>query len=297
MNPERAAIGNIDRRRETRRELSPTMANAYEKARNEVLSNPDYAILESDFAEVYSADTIAEDVALTERLEKKFESNQTPQEANAKKIADTLEAIVLMQSEMSNWLGDATTLKASRYDDFVNKTDMLAEWHSPEDGSRILALAVDVTFGKATMEKKLQAIKDEIDSGKLGSIKYFKDERGDFIGKRNNVPRLVIGMSQPVVEDLARLWLNNDTKALAAHPAQRVILDEIYIQLSAMLEYANRTGKPEAAMAYKQALATIQPVYRARMHIDSGALKQDPVRTELVATARNYFGTPEKKAA
>ncbi len=289
MNIEDRMVRKIDQDRSRNRlELSPTMALAYEKA-NGVLSNPDYAIREADFIPVYGPEIVAADTAFANRLKSEFDVRDTPEEKKLKQIADIFEAIVLIESESSEWFGNARTLKTSPFDDYINKVDMIAEWFTPEDGSRLLALAVDVTFGTKNIQRKLEAIKMEIDSGKLGSIKYFKDERGDFIGTRNNVPRTVIGVSESLVEELAGLWVAKNNKALGEHPIQRLFLDEIETQLNAMYDYALKQGKSDVALAYKQVLGVVRPIRESKLPFRSREIARDTVATEIVLDTEKLF--------
>ncbi len=284
-------MNSIDRARERRLELSPTMRLAHEKAEREVLHNPDYVIQESSFDQVYDAQTIASDIALTERLSRQFDERMTQSERVTKQIADTFEAIMLMQTEMGNWLGDrATTLKTSKFDDYTNKVDMLAEWSAPGQGTHVLALAVDVTFGVRSVEKKLTDIRHEIEAGKLGSVRYFRDEKGTLMGTRFNVARTVVGISQPVIEELSRLWLDGKNKALGEHPVQRIILAEMAFQLSQMEKYAIKLGKHDIAQSYRDALAGLRKVLDEKKAIDIGSLKEDPVRMEIIEQTKKQFG-------
>ncbi len=293
MSAEWNAINKIDNRREKREELSPLMTQAYEKAKSEVLFNPEYVIQESEFAEgtrpVYSPQEVAADIAYADRMEKRFELEKTEKGRNTDKIAHTLEAIVLMQSEMGNWMGNATTMKTSRYDDYKNNVDMIAEWTNPEAGSQVLALAVDVTFGASTIAKKMYAIKEEIDRGELGSIRYFKDARGDFKGTRFNIPRTVIGISQPVVEQLAELWVHKENRKLGDHPIQRVFTGQMQSQLIAMRDYALARENHTAAQAYQQSLAIIKRVRERGSTTPVGELSEDPVWKEILLQTKQQF--------
>lgn len=288
MGHEDWILGNIDRRRESRTELNPVLARGYEKAAR-VLNTPEYSIQESEFVPVYGQDAVDRDLAHVKKLEGYFAQNDSPESKNTKKIADVLEAIVLTQSEMSNWLGEAKTLRSSRYDDYVNKVDMLAEWFSPGEGSRVLGLGVDVTFGFSAVQKKLREIKAEVDSGKLGSIRYFKDERGDIMGTRNNVPRTVIGVSQPVVQELSRLWIEGEKRQLGEHPVQRIFVNQITSQLRTMQRYAESNGKDDVAHAYRTALATVAPLEVEKQGIQLGELANDPVNAEILAQLQQQF--------
>jgi hypothetical protein len=247
---------NLERRRTNREELSKTMLLAYERARK-LLSDPVLTIQETAFGDVYSKEQIDADIALTKRLKAGWEAKQTTQERNSKKVAEVLEAIILTEGELSEWFGKANTMKTSEYDDFKNKVDLVVEWFSSEDGSRLLALGVDVTFGTTKLEDKFLEMKSEIDRETLGSIQYFRDERGDFMGRRNNVPRVVIGVSPDVIETLAEYWNAKDKSAMRNHPIQHVILKEIQVQLQAMRDYALQTNKPHIAAAYQPAIRTI----------------------------------------
>ena len=284
-------LAGLDRRRERREELSPTMTRAYERARKQVLENPDYSIQESAFADIYGAERVEADMEVVKRLERRFTDGQTTESMNAKKIAETFEAIILMQSELSEWFGNATTLKTAKYDDYKNKVDMLAEWYTPEDGTRLLALAVDVTYGIQAVQKKFEDIKAEIDSGRLGSVRYFKDSRDNFMGTRNNVPRTVIGVSQSVVEQLASLWLEGEKRQLGQHPVQRVLVDQMNTQLLLMRDYAHRTNQGLVANAYDEALSAVRPVHSSKLDIRTQSLDADPVAKEIARKTQEVFRT------
>jgi hypothetical protein len=289
MSYEDALIRKIDQSRERREEVSPLISRAHEKAQNEVLHNPEYAIQESDFIPVYGREAVTKDIKTADNLERTFTMNS--REINAKKLADILEAIVLMQAEQSEWLGDANTLKTSRFDDYVNKVDVIAEWSDPNQGSRVLALALDVTFGTQSIHKKLAAIRNSIDKRELGSIRYFKDSHGDFIGTRQNVPRTVIGVSQPVVTELAGLWINNKQKALGQHPVQSLFLRQIATQLLAMREYAKSIGNETAFRTYSQSLQAINLIRSQKKGISYDPLRMDPVEQQIILQTQEQFRT------
>lgn len=288
MGYEDFLIRRIDKEK-SRSELSPVMKEAEVKA-CKILKSPEYVIQESDFKTIYGDDTVEKDIKSANNLEFKFRSRNTPEGNKMKVIADIFEAIVLMQSELGEWFGEnARTLKTARYDDYINKVDMVAEWFTPTDGSRLLALAVDVTFGTSSIQYKLHAIKEEIDNDKLGSIKYFKDDRGDFIGTRNNVPRTIIGVSEAMVEELAGLWIQRKNKALGEHPVQRLFMDEIESQLVAMHKYASKQGKSGVISAYEQALGTIRTIRADKEKFYSEKTSEDFVAREIIRHTEEIF--------
>ena len=289
MGFEDRIFNNIDKSRERRQELSPAMERAHTKART-MLKDPEYVIQERSFSHIYGEEGVRADMAKVTRLRSGCDIRQTEYERNSKKIAEILEAVLIEESEMSEWFGEnATTMKASDYDDFINKVDMLTEWHSPGEGMRMLVLAVDVTFGRESIYKKMEQIRQEIDSGMLGSIKYFTDTRGDFMGMRNNVPRIVLGVSQPVVEELAHLWTSGEKAKLGEHPIQRVFAIQMRAQLQAMRDYAARRGQSAAVSAYENALGAVEPIEVAKRHMPLGSLIQDPVAREISQQTTSQF--------
>jgi hypothetical protein len=208
---------------------------------------------------------------------------------NTDKIAAVLEAIILTEGEMSEWFGNAQVLKSARYDDYTNKIDLVVEWYSPEDGSRILALAVDVTFGESTSWQKLNDIKSEILRGQLGSMRYFRDNRGDIWGTRKNIPRVVIGVNKSSVEELAGLWINDEKKKLGAHPVQRVLLEEMYSQMLAMQEFAQAKGMQKIAESYLPGLTIIKKLLQEKRALNYGDLNQDPVFLDILTNTARVF--------
>lgn len=289
MDIESRMARKIDRDREhSTPELSPEMARAYEKTEL-IFSDPKYSVQETDFIPAYGQENVATDMSLVKELKAKFEARDTPEKKKLKRIADIFEAIVLTQAESRKWFGDASTLKTSVYDDYINKVDMITEWFTPKEGSRVLALAVDVTFSAESIQEKLKAIKAEIDRGELGSIKYFKDKRGDFMGIRNNVPRIVVGVSESVIEELADLWVREEHKALEEHPIQILFLDEMLAQLQFMHDYALKRNNVTAALAYKQVLETVRPIHEQKLDLRKRTLSRDGVATEIVIDAQKIF--------
>lgn len=284
-------MGNLDRLRQKHETLSPLMQRAHEKAAREVFNNPDSSIQERDFDAVYGKSAVDRDIAVADRLEKLFKKSSTPESENAKKIAEVFEAVVITQAEMSNWLGhNVHTLKTSRFDDYVNKVDMLAEWTSPQEGKHLLALAVDVTFSTNSVRHKLEDIKREIDKGQLGSVRYFKDVDGHIMGTRLNVPRAVIGVSEELVGELAAMWVNGDVKSLAAHPVQKLLVEQMYVELARMRAYALETSQQKVVQAYDQALGAVKKLRDNQMGIMlPDTLKNDRVWRQIAEQSKEQF--------
>lgn len=295
MSFEDALLRNIDKRRaqerrEKPRETSPypALRDAHEKARK-MFSDPDYSIQATDFFDLYDRQKVVDDMLRVKQKRMMIERSETSESKEVKKASEVFEAIILEQSELSNWLGgNVSVLKTSLYDDYFNGTDMIAEWNEPGE-SNVLALAVDVTFGSSGVERKLQHVRRDAENGKLGKIKYFKNADGSFRGERTGVPHAVIGIGRKTVEQLAGLWLHKDKHSLAAHPIQRVLVEEMYMQMRLIREYAQAHGRQKVAEAYDRSLAIIAKVREEKKDMPLAELEHDKVYREIRDQSRIIF--------
>ncbi len=255
-----------------------------------MLNDPDYSLQAPQFIGHYGKENVMNDMREVKRLENIFSQNNSPAQKEALKAAEVFEAIVLDQAELNEWLGpNVTVLKTSKYDDVKNGVDMVAEWQDKDSESQVLALAVDVTFSKIQMENKFHKIRAKIDKGQMGTIKYFKTEDDSFTGTRGNVPQVVIGVSKKTVRELAGLWMRRDNKALAEHPVQRAILDEIVGQLRNVIEYANARNQSKVADSYRKALRTVENMIKDKKKVPLGALQDDPIFNAILTTSKHAF--------
>lgn len=258
---------------------------AYTRAQK-VLSNP---VNPNDFEHYRD---VPKDLAHVAHLEKIFEDDfrsQDVSEQNFRRMGTVFEAIMFEHIELSDWLGaNATTVEASRYDDYVNKVDSWVEFDEGDAVSH-LAMAFDVTTSHRIRDK-LETIRREIESGTLTSIKYFISERLNFKGSKGKIPRVILGADRNTVYTLADLWMRNKQKELGDHPIQFKILYEMKAQLEAFGDYAKRIGKTE-----------LEPIYRHGLEIVNGILEEkspsedilvecekDDIYNETVYGARNF---------
>lgn len=210
---------------------------------------------------LYDPKMIKKDLEYVARMERTFAEDdaKSPELIEQRKLALILEAILHEQIELNNWLGaDVTTKKASRYDDIKHGVDSIAEFN--RDGSRHhLALALDVTSTRYT-DDKLTRIRDDIDHGRLTYIRYFQSSDGSYKGSLSNVPRVVIGVDPRRIVDLARLWIQNKNKALAQHPLQIQILEQIKLQLFTFKTYAESVDQSRLAEILANQLELIRKI-------------------------------------
>jgi len=258
-------------------ELAIDLDKAHSKA-EKVLGDP---IDPYDFSDIYR--DVDRDVAYVKKMEKTFKEDaeqSSPELREIRKSARVFEAIVHEQTELSEWFGQsATTITPSRFDDIKNGVDDIVEFQEGPGTASHLALAIDVTTSP-DMRAKLDRIREEIKRGHLTEIKYFKSEVLDIKGLRQNVPRVVVGAERKTIHNLMELWLNNDTRALAEHPIQIQMLEEIRSQLIAFRDYAESVGQEKLVATYNKTLKIVESVFKEKKirpgkHIDD--FKNDEV--------------------
>lgn len=230
----------------------------------------EYAAIDIDeFRDLYGDDIVDRDEEEIKRLETEFERARQESRrvmsaeewlGNEKKreLAEIFEAVFYEHAEMSDWLGpNATVTKASRYDDIKNGVDSIVEFAPDEDKSRTshLALAVDVTTSRSddVIWEKIARIKQEISSGSLTRVKYFKSENLDIRGELQNVPRTIImADAWKTAKELGALFVKKENKKLAEHPIQHQIIDELLLQFRAFGDYAKKEGQEDIYRKYKR---------------------------------------------
>jgi len=231
------------------------------------------------FSDLYNTDMIERDLAYTDKLEKIFKSESGEAEKAAHKYATVLEGIVHEGIEKSGWLGEgAHAIKTSRFDDIVNGVDEVVEIKGKDETTPSrLALAVDVTFSNQ-IAKKFKKIRDEIDSGKLGGVKYFLSEASHQRGELAHIPRVVVGTEISNVKKIQESWTKEED--FTRHPFHLLMLDEMSKQLDVFGAYAAHKRKDNIADAYRSAARTVKMIYWKKIRdegMSPGAWEDDRV--------------------
>jgi len=226
----------------------------------------------------YATEEIAKDTAWVQEMEQRFDAEGTPEQKELKKYATILEAMLNEMIGLHNLLGQrAEAITSSDFDDIRNGVDLIVEFQDETgENASHLALAIDVTFTSAVNEK-IRRIKDKIIQGELTSIKYFSSEFLGSKGKLLDVPRVVIGIDRSSIEELGEVWLSNNKRALATHGVQRVVLDEVVMELEGLAEFARMHKKERVARAYEFALETVRGVLEKKADIPAGTMENDRV--------------------
>lgn len=226
------------------------------------LANDKEQIKLTEFAGFYPAETIAADQHQVNLLKQRIAAEDGP-DNHARRLARVFEKVFTDQVELSNWLGEnVSTVGASEYDDLFGGIDTIAQIDS-ETASSHLGLTFDVTVSTQKIAKKLERIKQEINAGKLSTIKYFISPDETFKGQLEKVPRVVIGVSGQTSGELALLSANRESAKLRDHFVQIQILEELIIQLEAFSAYATSVGQTKLVPRFEQPLAIFKQVLRS----------------------------------
>lgn len=273
-NPEEAFLSGLSKKIEKERIEKALSERAQEVFRVNPPLDP------KDFRDVtgYTEEGIAEDVEYVREMERHFDEENTPEQKEQKKFAKILEAMLNELIELYDWLGpDAATITTSDFDDIKNGVDLVAEFQDKKEKSAShLALAVDVTFAR-DIGKKIDRIKREIENGELSRIKYFASEFLLHSGELADIPRVIIGADVDTIKNLGTVWLAEDKKALATHEMQKVILEEMQMQLESFAQYARAKKQNGAAEIYEHTLRIIQDILIDKKDISIDALLEDKV--------------------
>lgn len=236
----------------------------------------EYEIKPETFAGLYGEDILKRDADEVARLEKTFE--KTP----AKIYGDILEAVACEHGELSDWFGSKSqVIKTARFDDYINKIDMIVETEAENQQFSHLALGIDVTFGSRDLHKKFDAIRANIDKGKLGQVKYFHSDRQNVTGRLRKIPQVVVGVEIERVKELGLLWMNRRNNELREHPVQMAILEEAVLQLKTFADYAKSIGKNDLAAIFERELQKINELLEEKREAGIKSIEQDKVFEEI----------------
>lgn len=196
------------------------------------------------------AGSFENDLKLVKRYEGKFHDDILLLPRNSAEIieyshrrAEALEVIIGEQSELAEWFGsNVYAIRTTKFDDYFNGVDMVLEFDlEGEEGIERVSLAIDASSADFdVVNKKITRNINKIlgDGEKAPEVKYFKSEADpNFKGKLENIIPVVIGIEGKNVDELAEKYSSKSSnKEMAAHPAQRVFLEEIKVQLEFYLK-------------------------------------------------------------
>lgn len=242
MNPERSAISRVDGESRVQKieRAASRILHIYPRAEAQLKEK---AIDITTFTDLYGAENIQKDTDEVTRLKREFAKSDGAQVGRLRQedishLAQILEYYIYKGVNEGNWIPQCTAIKTSEYDDIKNGIDLVLE-HSNEHSHTHLGLAVDVTFAE-DVSRKLQRIKQSIDSDELSRVKYFSSEKSHMRGELRNIPRVVSAIDLEIFEDLFTSEARGNFKE---HQARAALMQDMETQLATFSTYAHRTNR------------------------------------------------------
>ncbi len=223
--------------------------NAYDKARTIIDRE---SVDPNDFKDVYPSHQIEEDLKKVEIFEHRS-ADETKEDIEGERLvnhmATVAEALVYQEIGLGGWLSvpgmKVFIEKTSRTDDVFNKVDIVVTFVT-EDSAEPFALSIDVTMGVKTLAKKIHGIKQQLDTKHLANIKYHQNHEGEF-SSLEDIPHAVLAIDPAELMRLMELWVKNDKESkerLHTHPIQNLFIEEVYLQLTEYIGYAEHKEAP-----------------------------------------------------
>lgn len=257
---------------------------AHSRAKHVLAENE---IRPESFSGLYSESMMRRDAEEVARLEAAFA--ETP----SKIYGDILEAVTCEHGELSEWFGQKSqVIKTARFDDYVNKIDMVVETEADNQQFTHLALGIDVTFGSRDLHKKFDAIRANIDRGRLGEVKYFHSDKQQYTGRLRKIPQVVVGVEIERIKELGLLWMNRRNNELRTHPVQIAILEEAVLQLRTFAKYAADIGKQDLAPVFERELQKIEELLAEKREAGITGIEQDKVFDEIQRNLASFITPP-----
>ncbi len=241
--------------------------------------------------EGYDPTRLEKDIFTTKKLSEKFRSQSDPE----KQWSIIQEAIILNESELSDWFGSSTrTIRPSDHADYVEQTDGILEF--PDQAK----VAFDATYTTDPYQK-VHSLKEKLDEQSLHAITYFEDDERDFKGTIA-VPKVVLGFGRENLEALSLNWLDaaenieGSKQRIAEHPVQMLLIKQMLMQFSAMELYAkDNLQNEEMARTYWDLKKQLLDVFNEKVaaHPEWRHAEQDAFTENLINNVCIDFGVKQ----
>ncbi len=223
--------------------------SAYKRALEYIESNA--LKIESFATNPANTREVKNDARYVENRKRNFSNSEQPEY----KLAKCLEAVFCDRTNSAEWFGkNARMVMPTEYDDLHNGIDGVVEFPGKQ-GKKYLGLALDVTY-QHDPSKKFKIIREQIERGDLGKVKYFRSSDGSFEGSLDHLPRVVVMMNAADTTRVVRDWQEGKTENDNLY--RDLVLYQIFLQLKFFKEYV--LGKPELkhlAVHYEGALNNV----------------------------------------
>ncbi|MDO9509661.1 MAG: hypothetical protein Q7J14_00045 [Candidatus Magasanikbacteria bacterium] len=188
------------------------------------------------------------DSELVKKLTKEYEQNN---DREVEKMSSLFEKFII-ESQSFGWFADCQLQLSSMYDDYCNKTDIVAEWEINNGPMGHMALAIDVTIDTGErLTNKLQTFFDKIFKNQATELKYHRSLITKEEKHLTNIIPAVFGLSggnaTNLLSDFANLKelqmrssldetekqkLEDLENKITNHPAQKIFMEQILFQIN-----------------------------------------------------------------
>lgn len=224
----------------------------FDQEYNEFLK--DNKINEDSFVpDIYTKEKVNKDKEYVKQKKAQFKKSEdnSYEGKKAKIISETMEKIISLGGELSNWFGgNFYMLNACEYDDISNATDILGIFIDDENEDDIIGVSFDITSSSDEhLEEKIKKNVDKIAGFKnMPRVEYFENENIDYKGQLDGIVPLVIGLDSKNSENLINQLGNAKKTGKYSDTAKNnscsiVFLKQIEMQLKAYSRVLEDEGK------------------------------------------------------
>lgn len=194
-----------------------------------------------------------------------------------KRKSEALEVVIARHGELYNWFGeDAGITRATEFDDVFNGVDAVLVFDLGEGSEETIALAIDASMNPdvKSIQGKIKRNQDKLlNRAEQAKVKYFRSKHQR--GILQHVIPVVVGMEGKNSEKLFSLVANvmklerrpgsvsqtlSQLKTeLEVHPAQKIFLEEIVLQLRGYMQMLKGNPREESL---RERITVLQMVLR-----------------------------------
>jgi hypothetical protein len=230
--------------------------------------------------EVYGKEAVLKDLQYVIKCNKAFTAKDTSIEADRKRVSDVFETYFVDAANVMKWFGEETEISpTAKYDDYKNKVDIVATF-TDNDRPDHLALSTDLTYGTGASAEKFYNIIDDIEKGKMASLRYFHSEHMGYTGRLTGVPKTIIGLDKTNVAEFIRLW-THDTDNPDVSTYRNILLTQFMDQLHFFTTLADKHhGESQIRRRYSRAYNIVRDIWQ-KNEIDRYSLPPDSITNQI----------------
>ncbi len=231
--------------------------------------------------QVYGKEAVMNDLKKVLSLEEKFAANTSKSDLEAKRLSSIFEMYFVDAANTQKWFGDKTNImRTTRFDDYINGVDAIAEFQDDSDKFGHLAMSTDLTFGHDASLGKIEEILRSIDGGEMARLRYFHSDAMGYTGQLRDIPKTILGMDRENLPEFVRLWTHQkDSPEIKTY--RDLMLTQLHDQLGFFTSYADkRHGESVIRSKYARAHTIVGEFWKSQK-IERRNLPKDTITEHL----------------